>query len=211
MQTVGTIYFGTMKLSLAIFLGLFINYGTAQQLNINYRTATDSTERQHYLVFTDKRNCRLVYPIRNHGDAMFPQKREFNLTYSVSQDTITFQGTDLDSSNKAIARLLKSKFIITGERQIFDIVSGYTYVDNQLISDKYEIYSINGEIYKQKRVKTDGYGLVRKDYRPNQKLKKRVKKINADNFKVTVWRGKEAYDKYGLIGMNGVIEIKENK
>ena len=200
-----------MKISLTIFLGLLINYGTAQQLNINYRTATDSTERLHYLVFTGKSNCKLIYPIRNHGDAMFPQKRDFNLTYRISQDTITFQGPDLDSNNGTIGRLLKSKFRVTGDRQLFDIVSGYTYVDSELISDKYDIYSIDGKIYKQKSVKTDGYGLVRKDYRPNQKLKKRVKLINADNCKITVLRGKKAYDKYGLIGMNGVIEIVEKK
>jgi len=192
-------------------LGLLINYGTAQQLNINYRTTTDSTERLHYLVFADKSNCRLIYPIRNHGDAMFPQKREFNLTYKISKDTITFQGDDTDSNNRTIERLLNSKFVITGDRKIFDVVSGYTYVDSDLISDRYDIYSIDGKIYKQKRTKTDGYGLVRKDYRPNKRLKKQVKQIDADNYEIKVLRGKEAYDKYGLIGMNGVIEITEKK
>jgi hypothetical protein len=200
-----------MRTSLTIFLGLLINYGTAQQLNINYRTTTDSTERLHYLVFADKSNCRLIYPIRNHGDAMFPQKREFNLTYKVSKDTITFQGDDTDTNTRTIKRLLNSKFIITGDRKIFDVVSGYTYVDSDLISDKYDIYSIDGKIYKQKRTKTDGYGLVRKDYRPNKRLKKQVKQIDADNYEIKVLRGKEAYDKYGLIGMNGVIEITEKK
>jgi hypothetical protein len=142
---------------------------------------------------------------------MFPQKREFNLTYKVSKDTITFQGDDKDSNNRTIERLLNSKFIITGDRKIFDVVSGYTYVDSDLISDKYDIYSIDGKIYKQKRTKTDGYGLVRKDYRPNKRLKKQVKQIDADNYEIKVLRGKEAYDKYGLIGMNGVIEITEKK
>jgi hypothetical protein len=106
---------------------------------------------------------------------------------------------------------LNSKFVITGDRKIFDVVSGYTYVDSDLISDRYDIYSIDGKIYKQKRTKTDGYGLVRKDYRPNKRLKKQVKQIDADNYEIKVLRGKEAYDKYGLIGMNGVIEITEKK
>ena len=200
-----------MRTSLTIFLALLINYGTAQQLNINYRTATDSTERLHHLVFVDKSNCKLIYPIRNHGDAMFPQKREFNLTYRVSQDTITFQGGEMHSNNRTIEQLMNSKFVITGDRKIFDIVSGYTYVDSELTSDKYDIYSVDGTIYKQKRTKTDGYGLVRKNYRPNKRLKRRVKQINVDNYKITVLRGKVAYDKYGLIGMNGVIEISEKK
>lgn len=200
-----------MRTSLTIFFGLLFNYATAQHININYRTATDRTERLHYLLFVDKSNCRLIYPIRNHGDAMFPQKREFNLTYRVSHDTITFRSRDMDSNNRTIERLLNSKFVISGEEKIFDVVSGYTYVDVELISDKYDIYSIDGKIYKQKRAKTDGYGLVRRDYRPNKKLEQRVKQIDPDNCKITVLRGKEAYDKYGLIGMNGVIEISETK
>jgi hypothetical protein len=200
-----------MRTSLTIFLGLLINYGTAQQLNINYRTATDSTERLHHLVFVDKSNCKLIYPIRNHGDAMFPQKREFNLTYRVSQYTITFKGGEMHSNNRTIERLMNSKFVIKGDRKISDIVSGYTYVDSELTSDKYDIYSVDGKIYKQKRTKTDGYGLVRKNYRPNKRLKRRVKQIDVDNYKITVLRGKVAYDKYGLIGMNGVIEISEKK
>jgi hypothetical protein len=200
-----------MKLSLIIFFGLLVNYGTAQRLNVNYRTATDSTEKFHFLVFTDKSNVKLIYPIRNHGDAMFPQKREFNFTYTVIQDTIHIQTTDINPNNTTIGRLIKSKFQVNGDRQLFDIVSGYTYVDSNLVLEKYDIYSIDGKTYKQKRIKTDGYGLVRKDYSPNKKLKKRIKELNADNCKITILRGKEAFDKYGLIGMNGVIEIEEKK
>jgi hypothetical protein len=46
---------------------------------------------------------------------------------------------------------------------------------------------------------------------PNKRLKKRLKQIDLDNCEINVLRGKEAYDKYGLIGMNGVIEITEKK
>ena len=37
--------------------GLVLGNATAQQLNVNYRTATDKYERLHYLVFLDKSNC----------------------------------------------------------------------------------------------------------------------------------------------------------
>jgi hypothetical protein len=203
--------FRTMKISLTIFFGLLINYGTAQQLNIKYRTATDSTERLHYLVFTDKSNCRLIYPTRNHGDAMVPQKRAFDFKYSTLHDTITFFGVQTDSNNITIKRLLKSKFVVSGDGQIYDTSSGYLYVDNEMVSDKYDIYSINGKIYKQKRTKTDGYGLVKKNYRPNRKLEKQIKKLNSDKCQITVLRGMEACHKYGIAGMNGVIEITESK
>ncbi len=200
-----------MRVLLILIFGFLSSIGTAQQLNISYRTATDSTEKIHFLVFTDKSNGKLIYPTKNHADAMFPQKREFSFVYSVIKDTIYIKVVESDLNNKTIERLKKSKFKANGYGQLFDIVSGFTYVDNNLVSDKYDIYSVNGKIYKQKRAKTDGYGLVRKDYRPNQKLKKRIKEINADNYKITILRGREAYNKYGLIGMNGVIEITERR
>jgi hypothetical protein len=201
-----------MKPLLIIFFGLSYSYGLAQELNINYRaTAIDSIERFHYLLFTDNSNCKLIYPIQNHGDAMVRQQREFDLTYRVSHDTITFQGTDLDSANPTINRLLKSKFLISEEKLIFDPISGCTYVDNELVSDKYIIYSIDGKIYKQRIPKSDGYGLVRKSYKTNRRLKKRMKQMNPDNCEITVLRGKAAYDKYGAIGVSGVVEVVEKK
>lgn len=198
-----------MRVLLILIFGLLSSIGTAQQVNISYRTVADSTEKFHFLVFTDKSNGKLIYPTRNHADVMFPQKREFSFAYSVIKDTIYIKMVESDLNNKTIERLKKSKFKPDGDGQLFDIVSGYTYVDNNLVSDRYDIYSVNGKIYRQKRPRTDGYGLVRKDYRPNQKLKKRIKKINADNYKITILRGKAAYNKYGLIGMNGVIEVTE--
>jgi hypothetical protein len=143
-QTLWAIYHGTMKFSITIFLGLIVSSGIAQQLHINYRTTLDSAERLHYLIFIDNSNCKLIYPIRNHGEAMYSPNREFNLTYNISLDTITFQAKELNSNNKILERLLKSKFIVSRDRQIFDVISGYTYVDKELVSDKYDIYAIDG-------------------------------------------------------------------
>lgn len=197
-----------MRVSFIIFFGLLVNCGTAQRLNIKYRTSTDSTNRLHYLVFTDKSNCKLTYPIVSHASV---QRPGFNFQYRVSNDTITLQNLLADTSNAINRRLKESKFIVSGDGKLFDLVSGYTYVDSNLVSDKYDIYSINGKIYRQRRAKTDGYGLVRKDYKPNRRLKEKVKRLNADDLRIKILRGKEAYDKYGLTGMDGVIEITEKK
>ena len=197
-----------MRVLFIIFFGLLVNYGTAQRQNINYRTSIDSTNRLHYLVFTDKSNCKLIYPIIRHGSV---QRPGFYFHYQTSFDTITLQNLLADTSNVINRRLKESKFIVTGDGKLFDLVSGYTYVDKDLVSDKYEIYSIDGKIYKQRSAKTDGYGLARKDYKPNRRLKKKIKQLNSDDLKITILRGKEAYNKYGLIGMNGIIEIEEKK
>jgi hypothetical protein len=82
-----------MRLSilLSVILALVVNVAVAQQLNVNYQTATDSAERVHYLVFTDGSHCKVIYPIRNHGDAMFRGNYNFSLAYQVLHDTDNFR------------------------------------------------------------------------------------------------------------------------
>ena len=204
-----------MRLILTILLTLTLKYGTSQQLNVSYRTTLDSTQRLHYLVFTGKSNCKLTFPITNHGDAMADgmskQKRDFDLNYKLTGDTIVFSGTDLDTSNFILKRLLSSRFIVKSDKTIYDCVSGYTYVDKKSIDDRHTIYVVDGEIFKQKATKINGYGLVVKDYKTNGRLRRKIKQIDVDKYTVKILKGKSAYDKYGLIGMNGVIEIEQKK
>jgi len=194
---------------------LTLKYGTSQKLNVNYRTTLDSTQRLHYLVFTDKSNCKLIIPITNHGDAMAngmsKQKRDFDLNYKLTGDTIVFSGTNLDTGNFILRRLLSSRFIEKSDKTIYDCVSGYTYVDKNSIDDRHTIYAVDGEIFKQKATKIDGYGLVVKDYRTNGRLRRKLKQIDVEKYTVNIVKGKSAYYKYGLIGMNGVIEIVQKK
>jgi hypothetical protein len=212
----GNLFFGQMRITLTIFLTLTLKYGTSQQLNVNYRTTLDSTQRLHYLVFTDKSNCKLIFPITTHGEAMMTnrmpqQKRDFDLNYKLIGDTIVFSGTDLDTSNFILKRLLSSRFIVKSDKTIYDFVSGYTYVDNNSIDNRHTIYVVDGEIFKQKTTKTDGYGFVVKDYKISGRLRRKIKQIGVENYTMNILKGKSAYDKYGLIGMNGVIEIERKK
>ena len=183
--------------------------GIAQQSGISYRTATDTKEKRHYLIFNDKSNCKLIF-VRTHADALFPQKWEFDLKYRVVNDTITFYGAQLDSANLVVSRLLRSKFIIISRKQIFDTVSGYTYVDKRLVSDEQFIFAYEGKIYKQ-TLTSDGYGLALKRDKLNARLRRKIKRNKEENLKLVTVTGKAAYDKYGLLGMNGVIEITEKK
>ncbi len=200
-----------MRIIISILLILTINGANAQQLNIGYRTAAESNQKLHYLVFMDKSNCKLKFPPQNHGDAMFPQTRDYVFKYRVDNDTITFYGISADSTNLTLDRILKSKFTVTDDKTLFDCISGYTYVNKDLVSDKYTIYAIDGKVFKQKATEMDGYGLVRKNFKMNSKIKRKVKDLNEDTHTVNILIGKEAYDKYGLIGMNGVIEIEKKE
>lgn len=133
------------------------------------------------------------------------------MNYKLTGDTIVFSGTDLDTSNFILKRLLSSRFIVKSDKIIYDWVSGYTYVDKKSIDDRHTIYAVDGEIFKQKATKINGYGLVVKDYKTNGRLRRKIKQIDVDKYTVNILKGKSAYDKYGLIGMNGVIEIEQKK
>jgi hypothetical protein len=145
------------------------------------------------------------------ANGMSKQKRDFDLNYRLSGDTIVFSGTESDTVNLVLSRLLKSRFIAKSDKEIYDLVSGYTYVDVKSIDDRHTIYTVDREIFKQKTAKTDFYGLIVKDYKVNGRLKRKIKQIDVDKYAVTILKGKPAYDKYGLIGINGVIEIEQKK
>lgn len=199
-----------MRTVVIAMLGLVFGNVTAQQLNINYRTATEGYEGLYYVVFLDKSNCRISFPMTTHVDAMFPRKRNFDMSYKVTNDTISFFSTNLDSTNSVVQRILLSKFVIVGKKKLVDIVNGYTYVDKTRVSDKHIVFAFNGKTYRQKTT-YDGYGLALKVNKLNPRLRRRIKKSGEVNLSVTILRGKSAYEKYGLVGMNGVVEISSNK
>jgi hypothetical protein len=145
------------------------------------------------------------------ANGMPKQKKDFDLKYILTGDTIVFSGTNLDTSNFILKRVLSSRFIEKSDKTIYDHVSGYTYVDKNSIDDRHTIYAVHGEIFKQKTTKVDGYGLVVKDYKTYGRLRRKIKQIDVDKYAVNILKGKSAYDKYGLIGMNGVIEIEQKK
>src|SRR5688500_13476336 len=120
-----------MRLPLIILLTLTLNHGTSQRLNVKYTTAIDSGQRSHYIIFTDKSNCKLIFPITNHGDAMangmsmYKRKRQFDLTYKFKGDTLVFSGTESDTSNLVCLRFLNSRCTVKSKKIIHDHVSGY--------------------------------------------------------------------------------------
>jgi len=198
-----------MRTSTIILLVLASRFGLAQQLNVSYRTAKDDYERLHYLIFTDSSNCKLIFP-RVAADDLIHQKLEFDFTYRVVKDTIHFQAAQLDSMNSIASRILNSKFVIVKHGRIFDTVSGYTYVDKDLVLDDYFIFAYRGRIYPQK-LASDGYDRALLIAQLNPRLQRKIKRKHQVNLKLVTVTGNMAYDKYGLPGMNGVIEIAERK
>jgi len=75
----------------------------------------------------------------------------------------------------------------------------------------YTTYIIDGEEFKQDNLIANSYGLVEKEMKMNRKLKKKLKTIKSEleneNYNIVVYKGIDAYTKFGYDKVLGVIEL----
>jgi hypothetical protein len=202
-----------MKLPLCL-IAFFITINlSAQKVGIEYRTSADTSEVLHFLTFNKNKTLSVRF-LRGPG-VYFDNSNvsSLNFKYSVSGDTILVSSpkanenpdTILVSSpvakenphiNLVIQRISNAKFILTPDNYLYDINSGFTYVKNRLTKKlKYgSIAAFDGKVY-----------IIRK--RGSSSLKRLLKDLNPNDFETNLIRGKKAFDKYGLKGINGVIEL----
>ncbi len=69
------------------------------------------------------------------------------------------------------------------------------------------IYIVDGKIFIQNMGITDGYGLVRKKPKKNKALQKKLKDINKDNCTIEIVKGLDAYKRFGIKRVYGIIVI----
>ena len=191
----------TKKGFLIIFLFILSTTVFAQKLGIEYVTALDSTEINHYLRLNKNGTVTIYYPVGRgvFWNATIEKPKSF--TYSVDNDTMKINMTSVSCTspiNSTERRIVNSKFVITSKNQLYDTKSGYYYIDRRQSNKfKYGVVAFDNDIY-----------IIKK--RGNRKLRKKLKEINIDDYKTTIIKGKIALDKYGVCGINGVIVI-ENK
>ena len=86
----------------------------------------------------------------------------------------------------------------------------YVYLDD-FKKEHYTTYIINGEEFKQENLMTNSYGLVEREMKMNRKLKRKLKTIKSDlekeKYNIVVYRGLDAYLKFGYDKVMGVIEL----
>jgi hypothetical protein len=171
----------------------------SQKLGIDYRTATDSLSRMHYLNF--KKDGTISIRFQNGPGVYWGNYNPTIYRFSKNRDTIRIMNLDsvnISDSSKVLLRILNSKFVVKPNGQLYDLNSGFTYVNkNSVKRMKYGAISIDDKIY-----------LLKKNGR-SYLLRRKIKRIDLDLYKSNLIVGKPAFDKYGLKGINGVIEIKK--
>jgi hypothetical protein len=169
----------------------------SQKLGVDYTTAIDSTDRQHFMIFREDGTVIVKFPFGPGISWGHPSPAIFGFSNKLDTIFITKSDSTLKTDdNKVLLRVLHSKFVIRPHNQLYDLNSGFTYVDYKRIKRyRYGAISIDDKIY-----------LLRK-HRQSFSLNGKIKRLNLDLYESNLIRGKQAFDKYGLKGIYGVVEI----
>lgn len=118
------------------------------------------------------------------------------------QDSLSLNAFGLNYFIKPVIRLTK----IDGG--FIDYSKSLIYVRQKDFGDNPDVaYIVDRKIFIQDVGVTDGYGLIKKNPRTNKALQKKLKGVNKDNCTIEIVRGLEAYKRYGIKRVYGVVVI----
>ncbi len=146
--------------------------------------------------------------------------KQFKVTFNYKQtgDKIEIHTNNIlraDSialSNHGLTQFLKSFTLAKDKRAIVDTSSKMVYVLYKDFSRKYYLtYIIDGKTYKQETGLSDAYGLIKNNPRENKALKDKLASLNLDNYTANIYKGLEAYEKFGYDNVFGVIVLKQKE
>jgi len=146
--------------------------------------------------------------------------KQFKLTFNYKRtadkiDISTNKMLPVDSialSNHGMTQFLKSLTLAKGKRAIVDTSSKMVYVLYKDFSRRYYLtYIIDGKLYKQETGLSDAYGLIKNIPKENKDLKDKLASLNLDNYTANVYKGLDAYKKFGYDNVFGVIVLKQKE
>jgi hypothetical protein len=99
-------------------------------------------------------------------------------------------------------------------RAIIDNSNNIVYVLYKDFGKKYYLtYIIDGKLYKQESSFSDAYGIMKNTPKENVILKEKLDSIKNDseNYILNVYRGLDAYKKFGYKSVFGVYELQQRR
>jgi hypothetical protein len=121
-------------------------------------------------------------------------------------------GDSIALSNYGMTQFLKSLTLAKDKRAIVDTFAKMVYVLYKDFSRKYYLtYIIDGKSYKQETGLSDAYGLIKNNPKENKALKDKLTSLALDNYTVNVYKGLDAYEKFGYDNVFGVIVLKQKE
>ena len=148
--------------------------------------------------------------------------RQFKLTFNYKKvnKTLEIYNTKIslqDSTELIINRygqfLKKLVFTIDG-KALIDNSNNFVYVRYNDFKKKYFLnYLIDDKLYRQETGLPDAYGLIKNNPKNSKILQIKFNSIQDDlkNYTIKIYKGLDAYKKFGYKSVFGVIELKRKK
>tara|TARA_R110002012_G_scaffold319261_1_gene539237 strand:- start:3982 stop:4608 length:627 start_codon:yes stop_codon:yes gene_type:complete len=204
-----------LRILIILLISLIAGQSYSQEFNkIYYGIVSDSINRNHYLEFKNDSIVELT-SIRRH---MQPQLR-IELTYSNNEGNISIKSDQITEKDAneikqyGFIPFLTGIFMENDGKAFLNKTDGIIYVMyDDFKNDSYTTYIIDGIEYRQEDAIANSYGLLEREPKRNRKLKRKLKKIEPDlkNYKIEVYKGIDAYLKFGYEKVLGVIELNRN-
>mgnify|MGYP006130835291 FL=1 len=199
------------KIVTIIIICLTIQYSFGQNQNDFYTSFSESGIK-HNLNF-DENDIVRIGSIRRHMspfyDLVGTYKKRGDSIYIKMQKINSFE---LQKAEKFGFESFSEMELILYQNgsELIDPKNRTVYVTSRKLNRKKikrkSIAFIDNKKFIYERLVTDGYGLIRREPRKNKRFNKALAEVleNPDNYETEVIRGLTAYEKYGLIGINGV-------
>ena len=177
-----------------------------------YGVSSDSLYNEHQLFFTSDTTLE-ISTFARHMSKQFKKTFKYKRIGSkievlnnswISKDSIAL-------SNQGLTQFLSKTTLTKENRAIVDTSAKMVYVLHKDFRKRYYLtYIIDGEAYKQETGLSDAYGLIKNNPKENKALKDKLASLNdrLDSYVVNVYKGLEAYNKFGYESVFGVIEIR---
>ena len=197
------------------FLTTF-SFCQAQKLRtLYYGVSSDSLHIGHQLEFKNDTSLEI---------STFPRhmSRQFTMTfhYKKSGKTIEIFNSSIseqDSSaltNNGFKQFLNKVIFTVDGKAIIDKSNSLIYVVYDDFKRKYYLtYLIDNNIYKQETGLSDAYGIIKNNPKDNKVLQDKLVSLKDDlkNYDIKVYKGLEAFNKFGYKSVFGVIELKRRQ
>jgi len=203
-----------MKLLILLtYIFASIGFCQAQRLNtIYYGVSSDSLYGGHRLKFFNDTTLEISTfpPHMSHQFKMTLNYKKKGKTIKIYSDKISSQDS-IALVNHRLKQFFRSITFTLDKNAIIDTSSKIVYVRyNDFKKKYYLIYIIDGITYKQETGLTDAYGIIKNNPKENKVLNDKLTSIkdNLDNYTINVYKGLNAYNKFGYDCVFGVIELQ---
>jgi len=200
---------------LTYFLTTF-SFCHAQKLRtLYYGVSSDSLHSGHQLEFKNDTSLEV---------STFPRhmSRQFTMTfhYKKSGKTIEIFNPNISKqdsfalTNNGFKQFLNKVIFTVDGKAIIDKSNGLIYVVYDDFKRRYYLtYVIDNKVYKQETGLSDAYGIIKNNPKDNKVLQDKLASLKDDlkNYDLKVYKGLEAYNKFGYKSVFGVIELKRRQ